>query len=402
MKTVLCIEAGAFGAGSAESLFTHINSLKEKYNFICIFTAQNKFSEKIESLGVKVYYTSDNFFNLNYMKKHNIISRIYNLFYKLTFSSFFSLHKQIINLFNKSYFQFIEDVIQKNTIDIIHTNNQPNRDFYIFEIAQKYNIKVVSHIRSFNTYGFSKDKADFCNSIIDKYVSYSTFLRQEWGKEGLDTNKFAVIPNSVIELTEEELAIANEKVPMLEDYTDNIKLAIIGRMVPERGYLFAIKVLKELVERNKRIKLFIVGNHYFDNYYKELQQEIINLDLSDHIVFTGFVDKPAQFLKNIDILFMPYDFEPFGRILLEAWQLKVPVVLSDVGNIRDVVADKENGVIYHSQNISDCVNSIEYIIHNQGLVDKMVENGYNTYKENYTPRSYVNKMLKVYEEVLQK
>ena len=67
MKTVLCIDAGDFGGGRAESLYVHIGSLKEKYNFICIFSSRNRFSKKIEKLGVPVYYSLENYFNIGYI-----------------------------------------------------------------------------------------------------------------------------------------------------------------------------------------------------------------------------------------------------------------------------------------------------------------------------------------------
>ena len=101
----------------------------------------------------------------------------------------------------------------------------------------------------------------------------------------------------------------------------------------------------------------------------------------------------------MDLLLMPYSIEPFGRTLLESWQLKIPVVLSDVGNINKVVQHGENGMLFQFGNIESSVNCLESIINCKELQKKIIINGYQTFYKRYTPNNYSAKIEAVYRDI---
>ena len=400
MKTVLCIDAGDFGGGSAESLHIHIRSLKEKYNFICIFTSRNRFTKKIEKLDVPVHYSLENYFNIGYIEKNRLKALFFNLLYKVTFGlkSLF-LHNSIILFFNKPFYELFENIIKSESIDIIHTNNQPNRDFLLIKIASAYNKRVVSHIRSSNTYGFSTAKSRFCNNHASTFITYSSFLKKIWCEKKLDSTKVHIISNVVEQLSEKELFEAMMPIEKIFEL-DCIKIGLVGRIIPERGHLFALDVLSNLKNRGREPKLFIIGDHRgFDNYFEKILDKVTELDLENNVVFTGFINNPYQFIANMDILFLPYSIEPFGRTLIESWQLKTSVVLSDVGHISDVVQHRQNGMLFQFENIGSSVTCIENLIDSNELQQKIVNNGYRTFCDEYTPDNYLVKIEAVYEEM---
>lgn len=400
MKTVLCIDAGDFGGGSAESLYVHIGSLKEKYNFICIFSSRNRFSKKIEKLGVPVYYSLENYFNIGYIEKNKLKAKLLNLLYKLTFRmKSLNLHNSLIFLFNKPFYELYEKIIKNESIDIIHTNNQPNRDFLLIKIASTYNKRVVSHIRSSNTYGFSMAKIQYCNSHVNTFITYSSFLKKIWAEKKLDNSKIHVISNVVEQLSKKELCEA--MMPLEEIFQfDCLKIGLVGRIIPERGHLFALDVLKNLKNSGREVKLFIIGDHRgFDNYFDKILDKVVKLDLENNVVFTGFINNPYQFIANMDILFLPYSIEPFGRTLLESWQLKTPIVLSNIGHISDVVQHLHNGMLFQSEDIESSVICIESLADNTDLQNKIVSNGYQTFYDGYTPNNYSVKIEAVYEAI---
>ena len=400
MKTILCIEAGDLGGGSAESLYTHINSLKDKYNFICIFTSNNRFSKRIEQLNIPVHYSLNNLFNIEYIEKNRLRVKLHNILYKLTFKmNRLSIHSYIIYFFNRPFYDLLEDIIQNNIIDLIHTNNNPNRDFLLIKIASKYNKKIVSHIRSYNLYGFSKVKAKFCNKKVKKFITYSDFAKNLWSEDFLEKERIHVVSNAVMELSEKDYIGAHRPINAISQLNCK-KIGLIGRIIPERGHLFALKVMRNLKNRGHDFKLFIIGDYRgFENYFEEIVVEIDNLDLKDNVVFTGFVDNPYQYIKNMNILFMPYSIEPFGRTLLESWQLKTPVILSDVGYIRDLVRHNRNGMIFRVDDIESCMDCFEGMFDNRKLMENIVESGYQTYHEKYTPKNYSVKIEALYDSI---
>ena len=165
-------------------------------------------------------------------------------------------------------------------------------------------------------------------------------------------------------------------------------------------HLFALDALCNLKNRGHKAKLFIIGDQRgYDNYFKEILDKVAELDLKNNVVFTGFIDNPYQYIANMDLLFMPYSIEPFGRTLLESWQLKTPVVLSDVGHINDVVQHRENGMLFQFGNIESCTNCLESIINSKELQKKIIINGYQTFYETYRPNNYSARIEAVYKNI---
>lgn len=398
MKTVLCIDAGDFGGGSAESLSVHIKTLKHKYNFICLFSAKSRFSQKIERLDVPVHYSCDNYFNIGYIEKNKAKAKLFNFLYKLTFH--LGLHRLNVytsTLFNKRFFRKFEEILNNGQIDIIHTNNQPNRDFGLFIIASNYNLHVVSHVRSSNTYAFSTVKARFCNEVVSSFITYSSHLAELWTDKKIDRNKLHVIPNAVDQLSELELLAASKPICDVSNL-DCTKIGLVGRIIPERGHLFALEVLRSLNDKGRPAKLFIIGDFRgFEKYFETLMENIRLLKLTDYVVFTGFVDNPYQYIANMDISLLPYSIEPFGRTMLESWQLGTPVVLSDVGRISDVVQDRHNAMLFRANSLSGSVSCIESLLDDDDLRNKITSNAYLEFCQRYTTRSYGVNVTAIYD-----
>jgi glycosyltransferase involved in cell wall biosynthesis len=68
--------------------------------------------------------------------------------------------------------------------------------------------------------------------------------------------------------------------------------------------------------------------------------------ISQHVLFTGFVDdeKRNQLLHLAEIAVFPSLYEPFGIVALEAMAAGLPVVVSDVGGLADVIDHGRNGL----------------------------------------------------------
>lgn len=386
MKKILCIESGSIGGGSAESLYNHIYALKDDFEFYALFVRKNKYSDKIEKLGVKVFYFEDTLLNIDFMKKNFLLLKIFNLLQKLTtkFIPFINIYIDIF--FHRKIIQYVQSLIIKYNIDIVHTNNQPNRDFYAIYASSRLNKEIISHIRTENSFGFTKPKINFCNKHITKYLSYTKSTKKCWDNIGINTNQNFIIHNSLLEI--EKLNISKN----IEKYT----LSIIGRIRPERGYLFILDVIAELKNKYPKIKLQIVGDYLgFEDYYKEIQNKIILLDLKEHIIFTGYSNEVNQLISNSHGLILPYNQETFGRIVLEAWQLRTPVLLSRKGTIEDIVTDNVNGKLFDYEDIQSCKKAIDDVFSNQELCDTLIENGYITFRDNFTLTTYRDNFLSI-------
>jgi len=95
------------------------------------------------------------------------------------------------------------------------------------------------------------------------------------------------------------------------------------------------------------------------------RQLAVELGVADRVTFTGVVDGVAPLLQAANLLLLPSQTESFGLVALEAMASGVPVVVSDVGGLPEVVehgvtgylapvGDVEQMAAYGVQILSDC------------------------------------------------
>jgi len=118
----------------------------------------------------------------------------------------------------------------------------------------------------------------------------------------------------------------------------------------------------------RKIKLVIAGKKGW--MYESIFKKVKDLGLEKEVIFTDFVteeDKPAL-IKGAKVLASPSFWEGFGLHILEAMACGVPVVVSNVGSLPEIVGDA--GVIVNPKNTSSIARGIEKVL-------KMPEIEYN-------------------------
>lgn len=116
----------------------------------------------------------------------------------------------------------------------------------------------------------------------------------------------------------------------------------VGRLVWKKGVQDLILACKDMY----KVDLFIVGG---GNYRKALEE----LNLRGCVRFLG--EKSKEEVRSLlgvsDVLVCPSYSEGLPSVVLEALSMNVPVVVSDVGSLRDVVKSGVNGYFFKAGDV---------------------------------------------------
>ena len=103
-------------------------------------------------------------------------------------------------------------------------------------------------------------------------------------------------------------------------------------------------------------------------------------------------------LKRASIYVMPSLREGFGITFLEAMACGTPVIGGNVGGIKELIKDGENGFLVNSGDCKDLMNKISIILDNDLIREKFINNGFETVR-NFSVKNMVDKTLKVYADI---
>lgn len=213
--------------------------------------------------------------------------------------------------------------------------------------------------------------------VLTVISSYLAERAKKFGYKG----EIHIIPNGVdVKNFDSELSLEereNTRVA-LGIKNDDIALITTSRLVIKNGVGDVIKSLPKLPAN---IKFVILGEGYLE---KELKALAKKLDVSDRVIFKGFVShiELPKYLKACDIFIRPSLSEGMGISFVEAMAAKLPVIATPVGGIVDFLYNGETGYFCKPQNPDSIAEVVKKVIGDQNR-NQIIENAYKMVVEKY-------------------
>ena len=189
---------------------------------------------------------------------------------------------------------------------------------------------------------------------------------------GLPYEKINVVPNGV-NLTNFD-GVEKDWDFRRQYAMDNEKIILFtGRLVYEKGIQNLIAAMPKILDRYNDAKLIIAGK---GGMLDELREQVNFLGLGSKVYFTGYLNSTQikKMYKCADVSVFPSTYEPFGIVALEAMLAGVPVVVSDIGGLNEIVDHSVNGMKSYAGNANSLADSILSLLFNQDLCQKVVKN----------------------------
>jgi len=167
-----------------------------------------------------------------------------------------------------------------------------------------------------------------------------------------------------------------------------------------RAFSTAKKLVSEKnSEMASRMRLLIVGG---GEQHRELQSLVKKLKLEKLTTFVGPIphsDVP-KYLHKLDIYLALSRSESFGVAVLEASACELPVIVSDVGGLPEVVKDDVTGLIVASENVEQAAKAIVKLVLDIQLRKNLGTAGRVYVSEHYDWQLNVDQMEKIYSKIV--
>lgn len=169
----------------------------------------------------------------------------------------------------------------------------------------------------------------FLLNHCSKLVCYTEADAAVFLRLGARLNQLAVIPNGV----------DTDKFAFVErSFSSPLRLVWLGRMAPEKGLDRLLIALHLMDERRRKVSLTLVGTGPLEG---TVRGAISQLNLSEVVTIQAPVpyDRVPEVLSKHDALILPSLTEGLPRVVLEAMSSGMPVLCSDLPQLRDVTED---------------------------------------------------------------
>ena len=184
--------------------------------------------------------------------------------------------------------------------------------------------------------------------------------------------------------------------------TDEVVIGMVGRMSPGKGHEEFLHAAKEILQRANHARFLVVGGASFgeEPYAISIEQLCKDLQLSEHVVFTGFRKDVPELMGAIDILAFPSHAEAFGNVVIEAMAMAKPVVSTNCDGVVDIVVDGLTGLQVPRRDSHALAVGLLKLIGAAALRDKFGEAGRRRVVENFDEEKQTQKLIEMYSSLL--
>ena len=236
----------------------------------------------------------------------------------------------------------IANLVKSKDIDVIHSHNSGPYLYAALAIPLLLNKKKLIHTKhgrgnpdNIKKVLLNKISSVFTHTIVTVSSDASDVCRDI---EGISPNKLTVIENGV-DLS--PYIDIDREAQLQRIRSGAIRLIHVGRLSPEKNQQLLLRVFSSLLSSFPQSSLTICGDGNQKTTLAELAE---SLNISNSIDFVGAVNDVPQRLSSHDVFVLSSLTEGLPLVIIEAMAAGLPVVSTDVGGVREIIKNGENGI----------------------------------------------------------
>lgn len=177
-----------------------------------------------------------------------------------------------------------------------------------------------------------------------------------------------------------------------------VRITIVASLVENKGHRYLFEAVGRLYEKEKRIRLTVVGE---GPLRRELKVRAKRLGINDLVEFTGMVDNVHEMLSRSHIVVLPsVKREGLGISLIEAMGHGLPLLGSRVGGIPEVIVHGENGYLVSPGDADALAGKLGELVQDQSLRERMGAQGRKRFEKYFQAKGMLKHIRVLYETLL--
>ncbi|UAB74727.1 glycosyltransferase [Mesoflavibacter sp. SCSIO 43206] len=251
----------------------------------------------------------------------------------------------------------LKSFIKQEQIDIIHAHSS---SFFTATLVKLLypKIKIIWHDHYGNRPNSNKFQIKtlkFC-SYFFSYVFSVNELLASWARKELLIKSVTYLPN--FSIAEEEKLITK-----LRGFKGR-RIVCLANLREEKDHINLLNAFKAISHQHQDWTLHLVGKDFEDDYSNTVKQHIVDLKLSNQVFFYGSCSDTSTILKHCDIGVLSSKSEGLPLALLEYGLAGLPTIATNVGQCKEVIIDKQTGLLIPSSDPESLRRALDYYIDN--------------------------------------
>jgi|GEM_PF-4476591 len=227
-------------------------------------------------------------------------------------------------------------------------------------VGKLLNLPVIWHVRVYESGGWREKVLSY---LVDKIIVNSRFVSVKFN---YIKHKVAIVYNGV----DTEYFFRDEKIrgEARKEWNIEEREKVVGMVANfirwKRQDLF-LKVARSIYERCKEVKFLLAGMVLDEEWHRYLKRLSCELGLFDKVLFLDRAKDVKKIFSCIDLFLYTAENEPFGRVVVEAMAMCIPVVAVNSGAMHEIIESGVSGYLVPEDNVDIIVETVVGLLENR-------------------------------------
>ena len=232
---------------------------------------------------------------------------------------------------------------------------------------------------------------------VDQLIAVSESMQRSYERVGVSGGRIVTVPNGIVPrgpgpgraAARAELGLGPDQPVVLT----------VGRLVRQKGHDLLVEAVPPLVERFPDVAVVVLGEGSMRGL---LTRRAAELGVADHVHLPGHRTDARMLLDAADVFVLPSRQEGLPLAALEAMDLGLPVVGTDVLGTAEVVVHGETGLLVPLRDTRALVAALAGLLADPELRAHYGGAGRRRYLADFTAKRMAADTFAVYEDVLRR
>ena len=174
---------------------------------------------------------------------------------------------------------------------------------------------------------------------------------------------------------------------------------LASRMLWDKGIKEFVEAARQLKTHGVKAHFVLVGDPDQHNPSSIPKEQLTFWHKEGVVEWWGWRDDMPSVLAQAHVICLPSYREGLPKVLLEAASCGRPIVASDTPGCREIVHDRENGLLVPVQSTVELANAIQILINNPELRQKMGARGREIVLSEFAIEKIISETMTVYKEL---
>lgn len=184
-------------------------------------------------------------------------------------------------------------------------------------------------------------------------------------------------------------------------------ISYIGNFTPERNLEPLIQSMDSITKAIPTAKLVMVGDSYGD-YIESLKEEVERLDLSENVIFTGWIDfeEVPSYFNASDLSVSAVAKSGIGseialpNKLFQSMAASTPLIVNNTKSTADIIHETGCGIVVDPFTPENIASTIVSLSENKSDLEKMGQSGRIAVENRYNIREEIINLENLYKKVI--